>query len=322
MLLIFLVEKTAATTPKITKDFIQPWAITYWDETDYDKHFEKLKELDINEIILQWTIETKGDELSYRLYPSSLETKEKYDTVLYKFLKQAKKNDIKVYIGLNNDLLWWQDYQNNLEYLKERNEVSKLIIKEIYDLYYEEFKETIKGFYSTFEMYTNNSNFSDNWAYMINDLVLYFENNNLNLPIIFSFFLSEYAGGSNEDIFNTFDLLFKTIKLREIDIILPMDGYMNAANNAKKFEKSKLYLDTMYDCFIKYQKAQFIINIEMFYEDNAQFKVASFKRIKEQLKNANKYNKEEIVSFSVSHHIIIEGNQHIYADYKRYVSKK
>ena len=154
----------------------------------------KLKKSKINEFIIQWTIESNGEELKYRLYPSEYDTKDKYDDILEKLLKSAKKNNIGIYIGLNNDLLWWNDYQNNLDYLKNQMKVAKNQVDEIEDLYREKYFNTILGYYLPFEIYTNASGFSHNWAIMFNILIEHLNLKTFNIPILFSPFLSDYAG--------------------------------------------------------------------------------------------------------------------------------
>ncbi|WP_162140206.1 DUF4434 domain-containing protein [Haploplasma axanthum] len=272
IIVLLLTRKENQNKTLITTDFIQPWKILDWNDEDFDNHFLKLESVKIKEVIIQWTIESDGDEFKYRLYPSKYETKDKYDSILEKLLKSAKKNNVGIYIGLNNDLLWWNNYQNNEDYLKFQMEVAKNQVDEIENLYREEYFNTILGYYLPFEIYTNASGFSHNWANMFNILIEHLNLKTFSIPLLFSPFLSDYAGSTNQNIKDTFDILFKESKFRDFDLIIPMDSYGNVLPNDLNNENRAFnYLESIRKSIEENSKIGMAVNIEIFSEVNGEF---------------------------------------------------
>ena len=85
--------------------FIQPWFIEDWDYARWTDELVMLRDVGINEIIIQNTVDTKS---KYAIYPTKIEGYSYSETdVIYTALCAAECTATKVRIGLGENSGWW-----------------------------------------------------------------------------------------------------------------------------------------------------------------------------------------------------------------------
>lgn len=146
----------------ITGSFVQPWYVERWRPKDWEEKISDLQDLGVTDhLIWQWTVDS-GSKKSW--YPTRIPGFKKAHGMGLKdplgaCLSQVKKSGMKIWLGLNWNYDWWDNYANNKEWLKNEFDISIKVADELWGLYGNSYKNTIAGFYLTTEM--DNDNFAD-----------------------------------------------------------------------------------------------------------------------------------------------------------------
>ncbi|MEG0457276.1 MAG: DUF4434 domain-containing protein [Oscillospiraceae bacterium] len=304
-------EPNYVTDPLVTGDFIQPWYYQEFSEEKWDSHMDMLLSAGIDTLILQGTVQRSDNDLfEYSMYPSNYieslpsSTKESgyysADQAVEMALKAAKKKGVKIFIGLNDSGSWWdENKQKNPQWIKKDVELAGTVAKEIYDLYYDEYKESFAGWYFVHEMYTQKNNLEDSWISILNQTIEKLNEIDKSIPLCLSPFFSAYYTTAQKitpkDAGAMWDKIIKGVNFREGDIFSPQDSYGGG-------ERTLEYLDETFSYFRKTidekGNMKFWINCENFTND---YGSASISRFTKQLKIAAKYA-DNIITFSYSHY--------------------
>lgn len=113
--------------------FIQPWFIESWGYARWTDELVMLKDIGINEIIIQNTVDTKS---KYAIYPTKIEGYSYSETdVIHTALSTAECVGTKVRIGLAENSGWWTGNTFRSSWLKNEADINKAIACEINRLY-------------------------------------------------------------------------------------------------------------------------------------------------------------------------------------------
>ncbi len=298
--------KSLNCKPVATGDFIQPPMCENWGVAEFNAHFDMLKEAGINTFILQWTgeverggIKTIHHRSSYlaKDYAHHLEEYKEYPDMLGNLLESAKKKQMQVFIGLPmiTGQEWW-----NLKFKEEAwrdtyCNYTAAFAKEIYETYYEQYKEIIAGFYWCQEMYTNKDRLEEYWAIMLNKDIQILNELNPELPILMSPFYSPYHNASPKQMEEQWIYLLEHVAFRKGDILCPQDSYGAFDFDLKYVEEG---LAAMKKVCEEDGRLSFWVNCENFGKELIPGDISRFVA---QLHLAAEYGKK-MVTFSYSHY--------------------
>lgn len=296
----------------ITIDFIQSWLCYYWDTVDWIEHLQKLKAQGYDTIVLQSSAEYINGKISSIDYTEDFNNSDNYDKdmefnqILENLFYAAKIEDFGVIVGLGADEDWWNNFSFITDIRIERWAALDVFIAEgIYTKFYKEYSEQFLGWYWSFEMYTQNLNFENKWAKMLNLTISGLNEIDSSLPIMCSPYYSNYYGLNREQCLSIWSNFFSKCELRAIDIVAPQDGFGAGPEyfDEKTYNNVKMHLESCLQALREYRQSHFYVNVELFSENEG--KNATEDRIKKQIELANNYG-EKLLSFSYSHYFIDE----------------
>lgn len=244
----------AGTWPIADGTFIQESLAKTWDDKTWSKEMNYLKELGMNYIIFAPTAEGEGESQNLRtLYPTKQEGwYSKYpdldlvDTIL----KEAQKAGLKVILGMNFNDLWWKIGGSNSKWLHQQMELGNKVAYELYNNYYESYKDTFVGWYFVWEI--DNISFTNKKAEeslieALNIQLDFLNELDSNLFFMFCPFMN-YRLGTKEAYRDFWIRLFAEAHLRPGDIFAPMDcvgaGGLNLDNFSDWFKELRKAVDT------------------------------------------------------------------------------
>jgi hypothetical protein len=136
--------------------FFQPYLVVNWKDADFSAEYQIMKEVEMSHIIWQWTIDSKSKQAYYPTNITGFSRASSNDLV-GSSLQEAKKANIKVWLGLNWNSDWFGHYANNEKWLTNEVSLSKIVVHELWQQYGEDYADTIAGFYIPLEI--DNVNF-------------------------------------------------------------------------------------------------------------------------------------------------------------------
>lgn len=142
-----LVEVRKCVKPVFTSSFIQKWYAKDFDNKRWIDEMRMLKDVGIDEIIIQSVVDTKE---KYAFYPTKIDgyTFSENDMVMMA-LNAAIEVNMKVRVGLAESDDWWYRGWYDFQWLSHEIETNKKIIKEIYDNYSDH--DAFGGWYIPYE---------------------------------------------------------------------------------------------------------------------------------------------------------------------------
>ena len=310
-------------------DFIQPWFCGYWTVEEWQSHFEKLILAGFDELIIQGSISITDNNIVIH-YPSpyftelaknlslSLEEKTFMYSRIFEALDKLKKT-FKISIGLTMIQEWNYKSINDPVFYEKVLKYEKNCLREILttNIFIKNLKY-ISSIYIVQEMYDFNlnkdyengtwyeSDLELSWAKYINEIITYLETNfkNVTMPIFLSPYHSAYYNPSKNTEYRVWRNFFSKANMRKIDAIAPQDFFGSAQKeyNEEDALKAESHLMGFMKACKEYSKAQFWINIELFYPNGTNLYTASVERIKKQFEIADKFDPEKIITFSYSHY--------------------
>ncbi len=211
---------------KISGSFVQPWFVEPWTATDWKKEITDLKNAGVDDhIIWQWT----ADSLNKTTwYPTKILGFKKTsgmadeDPVMTS-LDQAKKANMKMWLGLNWTDDWWNKYANDEAWLKNEFEISRQVADELWSRYGSLYSDTIAGFYLTMEV--DNDNFKtielqDRMEAVYKNICDHIHAN-MNKPVMIAPFCSDAATMKQSEWQSMWENILTTAS---IDVINMQDG--------------------------------------------------------------------------------------------------
>jgi putative cell wall-binding protein len=121
--------------PVFGSSFIQSWYCEDWDTTRWLNEFSMLKDIGINEIIIQNTVDTTPTQ-KFASYNTSLDGYTSNDVdLLDHALTAADTLGMKVRVGTGDNAEWWSKGGSDQDWLANEAKTNKLIIDEITSKY-------------------------------------------------------------------------------------------------------------------------------------------------------------------------------------------
>lgn len=254
---LFPSRASAKDYPVADGTFIQEGLALSFDEQTWEKEMKYLKELGMNYIVFAPTAESatkqKNEKGLVTLYPTKeVGFREKYPDrdLVGKVLKEAQKAGLKVILGMNFHELWWQLAGSDGEWLNSQMELGNKVAKELYDLYYENYKDTIVGWYFVWEIDNIGFTTKKREEALINAMNIQLDYLTELDPDLFFMFcpFMNYRLGTKEAYRDFWIRVFDKLHLREGDIFAPMDcvgaGGLNIDNFASWFVELRKAVDT------------------------------------------------------------------------------
>jgi len=201
--------------------FLQPQLGDIWTNTQWTTEFQKMDEVGMDHLILQWTANSKYLTTTY---PSGLSgyTQNTTTDLVSKALSVAEQFGMDVYVGLQVNDDWFLHYANDATWLNDEETLAKNLAQDLWTKYGA--SESFKGWYLSFEVDNWNLPTSTEWGRMAtfyDNVIDYLKVLSPGLPVMVSPFYNP-AGGLGTTGWQT---MWEYILARaDIDIIAPQDG--------------------------------------------------------------------------------------------------
>ncbi len=237
--------------------FIQWWLVKNWDNEKWEREMKILNEAEMTYVVLTSSAffeSAGGKEHTYTFYPTGIdgfsqaEEGGKKTDIIEMCLKNAEKNNIKVFLGLNFSEEWWANRNNKDWFYKRINEGNK-IADELWKKYKSKYPLTFHGWYWGWEIdnfyfrtMLDFGNSKEMLSKGINILVSYLDENKMRLPVLISPYMDGRLG-SPGDYAKMWEYVFLHSGLKKGDIFCPQDGVgarlLNEGNYIKWFKELK-----------------------------------------------------------------------------------
>lgn len=141
------ISPSTEVKPLLGGTFIQYWLCSDWDLERWAQEYEMLKDIGINEVILQYTFNSKD---KYTLYPTKLPGYTCNDVdMISNALTAADSSGMNIRIGLAYNSDWWNKGSSDIDWLNIEAEANKAAAEEIIKLYGHH--QSISGWYIPYE---------------------------------------------------------------------------------------------------------------------------------------------------------------------------
>jgi hypothetical protein len=298
---------TTVNPPHFEGSFIQEFLVTGWDDIRWTQEMEMLKEAGMQYLIYAPSLLVNEKGYTRTSYPSSLSSQQ--NSTLEKCLRNAQKNGIKVFVGLNFNDRWWKvDY--DATWLIEQMRIGNKVADELVALYKEIYSEAMYGWYWVWEVDNLNCMTAECQAILSQAL-----NTNLDhlskiapdMPCMLSPFMNYRVGGNAQQYKEMWENVFSQTHFRTGDIFAPQDcigaGGLDLDNLEEWFSKLKEAVNS---------KPELIFwgNVEIF--DQRFWVSAPLNRVQKQIEIVNRHVKN-IICFAYSHYyspFVVSENYH------------
>lgn len=309
-------ENSVKNYPVVTGTFVQLWAFSSYTEQQWESHFNKLEEVGIDTVIVQWTATTPYGEFKDCYYGTSLaEGNSTSDYVCYsscidRMFEAAKNTGTKIFLGLNISDEWWNYSTLDVQWGAKQATVGVEIAQELYGKYYSEYSENFAGWYWPWELYNQmGEDLAVTAAQFIN---LYMDGLTAidpSLPIMLSPFITNQVSASVTEA--TWTKFFEAAEFREGDIFCCQDS---VGAGHIKLEQTDEYFSAMAKAVSKEKGLVFWANNESF---NSDYTPADLSRFISQMEITDKYVSGH-VTFAYSHYYHPEKYPSYHQQYKDY----
>ncbi len=277
-----------------SSSFIQPWFIESWDYARWTDELTMLKDVGINEIIIQNTVDTKS---RYAIYPTKIEgyTCAEKD-VIYTALSAAECVGTEIRLGLGENSGWWTGNTFINSWLKSEAEINKTIACEINMLYGSH--PFFGGWYIPYEFSQTTAVTKKQKSHLNNfykEISSFIKRINKDDIIIAPFyngklsFLCSHSGWE--------ELLIDVLHETGIDILAMQDSIGAGFNTMEQLDKLFLYTKKAADCL----GIKLYADTETFTAVKSGFVPAEQSRIEQQIFIESKYV-EKFTAFSINHY--------------------
>ncbi len=314
--------------PVINGTFIQYFPFLSYSDAELTKHFDYLKEVGIEYLVLYVSANQNADgTFSTVYYPSEIAKKNKgsnYDDsnkdITKKMLDQCKSHGFKAFISLNYPSdSWFSKGVSDKKWSDNLAKVSVDIAEEMHDLYKKDYGDTFYGWYFVPEFDNNFNNYKDlhfdNAVSMLNIFLDGMTKVDSGMPFLISPYFGDKTPYSNAvDTASGWDRVFSKLNFRKGDIFCPQDCVGSGLASMKTFESYYAEFKKVVD---KYPNLSFWGNPESFKQAN--WTSAPMTRFEAQLKAAQPYV-EGFISFAYSHYYApdIKKTSTFHDAYKKY----
>lgn len=320
--------------------FIQPALIKDWNESDYDSHFEKYREIGFDHIILQWSeYKQVSTGKRYAYYPCKLPDRELEQDLLTNLLKYGFKHNIKVYIGLNINDDWWatimQPPSKFYKWMNEEVIISIKLIDDIFSRYSSSgWFDAAAGWYLPLEVDNLNFNSVEKQNILSShyNLIINHARKTSKLPIMISPFFNR-AFSMVYGPKQWYKMWFNILGQVDIDIFALQDG-VGCIRELPIFEdeERKKAIETVGEWFKAAREAvektggrtKLWADVETFTEEfvdcKRKFKAAPLERIIHQMQAERAYV-EKFTSFSFQAYQDYDKDEALFNQYRQYAAR-
>lgn len=257
-----MINENIGKTPLLIGTFISDWLVRCWDERKWENELSAMQEIGMKYLILAPNILCKADQSWVANYPTNIEhAKDVYDgiDVIENILFNAKKFGMKVFLGLNMDDKWWDNWwdtdvtTSNREWLYDKMQLGNVVADELYNRYRYRYPETFYGWYWVWEFWNSqimtlnapgrNQNI-ETLSNCLNINLDHLSKLDMSMPVLLSPF-ANMALNTAEDVYHMWKDIFAKTRFREGDIFCPQDSV--GAGGTK--------LHQLRGCYAAYKKA-------------------------------------------------------------------
>ena len=135
--------------PALRGSFLQPALGDRWTSQQWQKEFSYMKGVGIDQMVLQWTADSKNKTT---IYPSGLagyQQNTRHD-VVQRALETADKKGAQIFLGLQVNDDWWTYYAGNGPWLKNEAKVANALADDLWKRY--QSHPSLAGWYLSFEV--------------------------------------------------------------------------------------------------------------------------------------------------------------------------
>ncbi len=304
-------NKERLTLPIATIDFVQPYLLSEYSETEMDDYVKMLKRAGYEAVIIQNIMNIEGGKnseikVTESWYDSNLiqdeTTLQAYKPkMLDTLVKAIQDNNMKIYIGLASSNDWWSSNFTDDGWRTKNIKFLNDMIDEIYQKY--EKYECFEGIYWTNEIYTNGDDYYSYWTEMINSNIEHLQKIDVGEKkhtFMLSPFVSQIYELTYEQVYKDWKKMIDEINFRQGDIICMQDGFGTSSFEPSKVQK---YLEAIRQAVKSDNKRglEFWLNVENYADINGEGKPSTLERYILQLSICSKYA-EKLTSFSYSHY--------------------
>jgi|GEM_PF-907365 len=152
--------------PRFSGSFVQSGLLTSFSDGKWRTEFECMKAAGIDELFVQWTLDSKGMQA---LYPSTMGGVTMTADVLGPCFSAAKVAKVDVYLGLQSNEDWWTNSAWDGDWLDHEATISNQLADDLFHQYGG--SSAFKGWYIWFEVDNVNEPTSTEW----DNLARYFQ---------------------------------------------------------------------------------------------------------------------------------------------------
>ncbi|MFC5402484.1 DUF4434 domain-containing protein [Cohnella soli] len=278
----------------LSGSFLQPDLGDQWTNTQWTTEFQKMEEVGIDHLFLQWAANSKQHTA---VYPTGLSgyTQSTTNDVVAKALSMGNQFGTDIYIGLQLNEDWFVNYTNNTTWLNNEATVAQNLAQDLWTKYGS--NASFKGWYLSFEVDNWNLPTSTEWGRMAtfySSVINYIKTLTPNLPVIISPFYNT-AGGLTTSGWQS---MWEYILARaNIDVIALQDGigagHATTAQLASWFSATKTAITNARPATALWDDAETF---------NLDFKPMDMKLLKDDMAAVQSYV-SKFTSFSFNHYI-------------------
>jgi chitodextrinase len=154
----------ACDRPALRGSFLQPALGDRWTSQQWEKEFSYMKKAGIDQMVLQWTADSKNHTT---IYPSGLTgyTQNTKHDVVERALRTADQSGAQVFLGLQINDDWWTYYASNGPWLKNETKVANALVDDLWKRYSRH--RSLAGWYLSFEVDNVNESKQKQWDRLV-----------------------------------------------------------------------------------------------------------------------------------------------------------
>ncbi len=277
-----------------SSSFIQPWFIEDWDYVRWTDEMIMLKDIGINEIIIQNTVDTKS---KYAIYPTKIEGYTSSATdVIYTALSAAESAGTKVRLGLGKNSGWWAGNTFMNSWLKAEADINKTIAYEINRLYGSH--PFFRGWYIPYEFSQSTAVTKKQKSHLNNfykEISSFIKKISAKDIMLAPFYNGKFSFLCSLPSWE--EMLIDVLNKTGVDIIAMQDSIGAGFNTMEKLDELFFYTKKAADCL----GIKLYADTETFTAVKSGFAPAEQSRIEQQISIESKYV-EKLAAFSIDHY--------------------
>ncbi len=133
-------------------DFIQWWLVRNWTDEQWRAEYRVLKQVGIRLVIFSPNADSTKKETFYPTKLPGYRLAKGYGDIIETALRNAKKEGMTVFLGLNYEDGFFPKGATDPQYLYRQMEEGNRVAKELYDRYHARYPETFAGWYWVWEV--------------------------------------------------------------------------------------------------------------------------------------------------------------------------